>query len=180
MDKISRVEEVICLDVSRSEHQMPGVDSEELRNVLRTYALFNPEVEYCQGMNYVAGLLMMIYKDPEIAFLALITIVGRFGIAALFDSEFPRLKQSFYTLDRLIGLKDQKLYEHFKEENVTTTLFASAWFITMFTNTLKENSHKGVVNETLLQVWDYFLCVGWRGLTKISCFIITSHSEQLL
>ena len=47
MDKIQRVEEVICLDVSRSEHQMPGVDSEELRNVLRTYALFNPEVEYC-------------------------------------------------------------------------------------------------------------------------------------
>jgi hypothetical protein len=47
MEKISRVEEVICLDVSRSEHQMPGVDSEELRNVLRTYALFNPEVEYC-------------------------------------------------------------------------------------------------------------------------------------
>lgn len=85
MDKISRVEEVICLDVSRSEHQMPGVDSEELRNVLRTYALFNPEVEYCQGMNYIAGLLLMVFQDQETAFYCLITIVGRFGIAALFD-----------------------------------------------------------------------------------------------
>jgi hypothetical protein len=164
MEKISRVEEVICLDVSRSEHQMPGVDSEELRNVLRTYALFNPEVEYCQGMNYIAGLLLMVFQDPEIAFYCLITIVGRFGIAALFDQEFPRLKQYFYILDRLIGLKDQALSDHFKEEGVTTTLFASAWFITMYTNTLKENAENGVVNESLLQIWDYFLIAGWRGL----------------
>jgi len=101
-------------------------------------------------MNYIAGLLLMVFQDPEIAFYCLINIVGRFGIAALFDQEFPRLKQYFYILDRLIGLKDQALQDHFKEENITTTLFASAWFITMYTNTLKENAENGVVNESLL------------------------------
>lgn len=85
----------------------------------------------------------------------------------------------FYILDRLVGLKDNELKDHFKEEGLSTTLFASAWFITMFTNTLKENADKGVVNESLLQVWDYFLCTGWRGLTKISAYIITSHGEML-
>jgi hypothetical protein len=43
-------------------------------------------------------------------------------------------------LDRLVGLADPELLAHFKEEGVTTTLFASAWFITIFTNTLKENA----------------------------------------
>lgn len=72
---ISNVEEVIALDVQRSEHQMPGVDPKVLIGVLRTYALYNPEIEYCQGMNYVAGFLLMVFEDEEIAFKALITIV---------------------------------------------------------------------------------------------------------
>ena len=81
----SSVEEVIQLDVSRSEHQMPSVEPEMLKSVLRTYALYNPEIEYCQGLNYVAGFLIMVFKDPEVAFKALITIVERFSIADLFD-----------------------------------------------------------------------------------------------
>lgn len=71
--------------MSRSEDQMPGVAPKVLLSVLRTYALYNPEIEYCQGMNYIAGLLLMVYKDPEVAFRCLITIVERFGIADLFN-----------------------------------------------------------------------------------------------
>jgi hypothetical protein len=42
---------------------MPTVNPETLLSVLRTYALYNPEIEYCQGLNYVAGLLLMVFKD---------------------------------------------------------------------------------------------------------------------
>lgn len=101
-------------------------------------------------MNYIAGLMLMVFKDPEVAFRCLITIVGRFGISELFNTELPRLKMYFYILDRLVGLKDIALKDHFKEEGLSTTLFASAWFITMFTNTLKGLEEKGVVNESLL------------------------------
>ena len=82
---IINVEEVIALDVQRSEHQMPGVDPKVLADLLRTYAFFNPEIEYCQGMNYVAGFLLMVLKDEEVAFKALTIIVSRFGMADLFN-----------------------------------------------------------------------------------------------
>ncbi len=85
LDMIATVEEVINLDVSRSEHQMPGVDPLVLISVLRAYALYNPEMEYCQGLNYVAGLLLMVFKDPELAFRALTVIVERFKLADLFN-----------------------------------------------------------------------------------------------
>lgn len=58
--------------------------------------MYNPVVEYCQGMNYVAGLLLMMFKDPEVAFKALVTIVERFGIGDLFNQELPKLKTFFY------------------------------------------------------------------------------------
>jgi hypothetical protein len=55
---IVNVEEVIMLDVHRSAHSMPDLDMQQLTNILKTYAYYNPEIEYCQGMNYVAGFLL--------------------------------------------------------------------------------------------------------------------------
>jgi hypothetical protein len=46
-EMIANVEEVIVLDVSRSEHQMPGINPKTLLSILRAYALYNPEMEYC-------------------------------------------------------------------------------------------------------------------------------------
>ena len=46
-DLISNVEEVIMLDVQRSAYNMPGIDPIILTQVLKTYAFYNPEFEYC-------------------------------------------------------------------------------------------------------------------------------------
>lgn len=43
--------------------------------ILRAYAVYNPQIEYCQGMNYLAGLLLLVFEDAEVAFKALVTIV---------------------------------------------------------------------------------------------------------
>ena len=51
---------------------MPGVDAQVLTNILKTYALFNKEIEYCQGMNFIAGFLLMVFKEEETAFKALL------------------------------------------------------------------------------------------------------------
>ena len=56
---ISNVEEVIQMDVQRSFTKMKSVDPTVLTNILKTYAFFNPEIEYCQGMNFVAGFLFI-------------------------------------------------------------------------------------------------------------------------
>lgn len=78
---IKNVEEVIMLDVQRSVHNMPGVDPQVLTNILKAYALFNKEIEYCQGMNFIAGFLLMVLRDEETAFKALVQLVERFNMA---------------------------------------------------------------------------------------------------
>lgn len=45
--KIKNVEEVIVLDVARSAHNMGGVDPKILTELLKTYAFYNEEIEYC-------------------------------------------------------------------------------------------------------------------------------------
>ena len=68
---IASVEEVIIMDVQRSFTKMKSVDPVALTNILKTYAFFNPEIEYCQGMNFVAGFLFIIFKSEDKAFKAL-------------------------------------------------------------------------------------------------------------
>jgi hypothetical protein len=75
---IQKVEEVIVLDVQRSAHTMPNVDTGMLTSVLKTYALYNPEIEYFQGMNYIAGFLLSLYPNEEIAFKVLTILVEKF------------------------------------------------------------------------------------------------------
>lgn len=82
---IENVEEVINLDVQRSAESMPGLDMDQLLNILKTYALYNPEIEYSQGMNYVAGFLLSVFKNEEVAFKALIQIADRSHFAQLFN-----------------------------------------------------------------------------------------------
>jgi hypothetical protein len=79
------VEEVILLDVQRSAHTMPIVDTEMLTSVLKTYALYNPEIEYFQGMNYIAGFLLSLYPSEEITFKFLSRLVEKFKMAELFN-----------------------------------------------------------------------------------------------
>lgn len=49
------------------------------------------------------------------------------------------LKLFFYQLDRLVSIFEPDLHSHFKDEMINSSYFASAWFITIFTNSIKHN-----------------------------------------
>jgi ecotropic viral integration site 5 protein len=85
---------------------MPDVDMKVLEDILRTYAFYNPEVQYCQGMNYLTGFLFQYFRSEELAFKAMQSLIARQNIQHLFNPELPRIKLYFLQLDRLLGLVD--------------------------------------------------------------------------
>jgi len=184
--QIKSVEEVIVLDVARSAHNMPGVDPQVLTNILKTYALYDRDIEYCQGMNFIAGFLLMMLKEEETAFKAMIQLLERFNMANLFNSDLPMLKLFFYQLDRLVSIFEPDLHTHFKDEMINSSYFASAWFITLFTKSIKYNAQSNLsiddvqLSEPLLQLWDYFLVAGWKAILKMGLFVLRDSSSELL
>ena len=60
-------------------------------------------------------------------------------MAELFNSDLPMLKLFFYQMDRLVSIFEPDLHSHFKDEMINSSYFASAWFITIFTNSIKHN-----------------------------------------
>lgn len=106
----------------------------------------------------------------------------------LFNSDLPMLKLFFYQLDRLVSIFEPDLHSHFKDEMINSSYFASAWFITIFTNSIKNISESSIgtpieevhVSERLLQLWDYFLVSGWKAILKMGLFVLKDSSGELL
>lgn len=85
--------ETIEVDVSRSFYNMGNeyVSGKNLTKILNTYAIVNKRLDYCQGMNFIAGVLFMFFKDESQAFAVMREIIRRNEMATLFNTELPML-----------------------------------------------------------------------------------------
>ncbi|CAI2381472.1 unnamed protein product [Moneuplotes crassus] len=176
---IEKVEEVITLDVQRSFNNTEMISRENLSNILKTYAFYNPEIEYCQGMNFLAGFFYFYYKDEEKAFKAMLGLINKFDLTELFNTTLPRLKLYFYVLDRLISMYLPELHEHFKNEYITSSLFSSAWFITCFCNTISHQNTSNL-NNNILFFWDNFVIDGYVVIFKVAIVLLGLFEDKLL
>jgi len=108
------VSDAIEVDVNRSFNNLKSITSLNLNNILKTYAIVNPELDYCQGMNFIAGFLYLLTSSESLAYAILKEVIDKFDMGNLFNSELPMLKLNFYQLDRLISIVLSDLHSHFK------------------------------------------------------------------
>jgi len=100
--------------VHRSFNNIEKLSSDTLNNILKAYAVSNHQLDYCQGMNFVAGFLYLMFEKESLAYAVMKEIINKFKMDELFDSELPMLKLNFYQLDRLISIVLPDLHTHFK------------------------------------------------------------------
>ena len=58
---------------SNTEGGSGEIGQKALGNVLTAYAVYNPEVGYCQGMNFMAGFLLIVSGSREKESFCLLT-----------------------------------------------------------------------------------------------------------
>jgi len=80
---------------------------------LESYATYDKEVSYCQGMNYMMGFLHINTLDADRSFKAFVRMMEKF-MKGLFDNEFKQLKIYFFKFNRILELYAPDLAEHFK------------------------------------------------------------------
>jgi hypothetical protein len=69
--------------VATSNPTTPGGQA-ALRRVLRAYSYYDPEVGYCQGMNFIAGMFLTLMSEEEAFWL----LVGKFSNCGACRSRF--------------------------------------------------------------------------------------------
>uniref|UniRef100_A0A0K8TSK8 Putative rab gtpase-activating protein 1-like isoform x3 n=1 Tax=Tabanus bromius TaxID=304241 RepID=A0A0K8TSK8_TABBR len=136
--KETKCENVIQRDIHRTFpanqlfKESGGSGQDALFKVSKAYAVYDAEVGYCQGLSFIAASLLL-HMPEEDSFCVLVALMYDYGLRDLYKHGFENLYMRLYQLSRL--MKDQlpKLYEHFEKTGVETHMFASQWFLTLFT-----------------------------------------------
>jgi hypothetical protein len=162
---IGEISEIIDMDVNRSYQDRSDIH-QSLKNVLKTYAFYNPDVSYCQGMNFIAGTFLLLFRDEGLSFKCLIGLVKKFEMGKIFEVGVPKLRCMLYQLDQLIEIRLPNVHKVFKLEGVSSGYFSSPWFLTIFSSNLQNRI------KTLHEIWDYFFIKGWKVVFKASIAIL--------
>ncbi|KAL3316427.1 TBC1 domain member 3B [Cichlidogyrus casuarinus] len=142
-----------------------------LFRLLSAYSVFNPEIEYCQGMNEIAALLLMYITDEEVAFWSFAQLMTgpKHQMHGMFTPGFPTLMSMLKRHDQVFNAILPKLYKHFEKINVQSTVYALKWYLQCFI---------GRVPVTLmLRFWDIFLLEGQKVLIPMGITLLRLHKS---
>lgn len=136
--KDSNCENVIQRDINRTfpAHdffkEAGGLGQDSLYRISKAYAVHDSEVGYCQGLSFLAATLLL-HMPEEQAFCVLVKLMYDYGLRDLYKDGFENLYMRLYQLDKLMEEQLPQLWQHFSEKGVESHMFASQWFLTLFT-----------------------------------------------
>ncbi|GBB90243.1 hypothetical protein RclHR1_17120002 [Rhizophagus clarus] len=171
-------ERQIDLDIPRTLHShimfrtRYGPGQRALFDVLRAFSNYDEQVGYCQGMTNIVTILLMYYTE-EYAFIMLTKLFAKCNLHDLYIPGFPALMESFYIQEKLMNIYAHKILVHFKNLQVSTTAYATRWYITLFTSDV-------VPHHTLLRIWDLLMLYGFDILYFVAVALLKYNEEILL
>ncbi|XP_050712480.1 ecotropic viral integration site 5 ortholog-like isoform X5 [Eriocheir sinensis] len=172
----SACEKVIRRDIARTypEHdffkEKDGLGQESLFNVMKAYSLHDREVGYCQGSAFIVGLLLMQMPEEE-AFAVLVKLMQDYRMREMFKPSMAELGLCMYQLECLIQEHLPDLHAHFTSQSFHTSMYASSWFLTVFSTTLQQ--------PLACRMMDCFLVDGVEVIFRIALACLTLGKEEL-
>ncbi len=138
LSKESPNEQLILNDVDRTFNgneffkDKNGNGQQLLYNVAKAYSIYDKDVGYCQGMMFLIASLLL-HMPEEQAFNLLIKIMYTYKMRELFKLNFESLQLRLYQLECLIKKHLPQLNDHFENLDIKAHMYASQWFLTLFT-----------------------------------------------
>jgi len=144
-----------------------------LRRVLRAYSYYDPEVGYCQGMNFIAGMFLTVMSEEE-AFWLLVAVMNEkpCKMRGMFGEGMRETHKVLHVAEKLIHHYLPRLARHFDKENVHVTMYATQWLLTQYTSSFKF--------DLVFRVWDAFLAEGWKIIYRVMLALLQKHQHQLM
>ncbi|CAM0947382.1 unnamed protein product [Alopecurus aequalis] len=170
----------IIRDISRTfpSHvffqQRHGPGQRSLYNVLKAYSVYDRDVGYVQGMGFIAGLLLLYMSEEDAFWLIVALLKGAVHapMEGLYQAGLPLVQQYLFQFERLVREYMPKLGEHFVEEMINPSMYASQWFITVF-------SYSFPFHITL-RVWDVFLYEGIKVVFQVGLALLRFCHDDLV
>ncbi|XP_055493666.1 TBC1 domain family member 1 isoform X4 [Leucoraja erinacea] len=177
LKQLTSQQHAILIDLGRTFPTHPyfttqlGAGQLSLYNLLKAYSLLDPEVGYCQGLSFVAGILLL-HMSEEDAFQMLKFLMYDMGLRRQYRPDMIILQIQMYQLSRLLHDYHRDLYCHFEENEISPSLYAAPWFLTVFASQFP----LGFV----ARVFDMIFLQGSEVIFKVALSLLRSHKPLIL
>ncbi|XP_046369394.2 TBC1 domain family member 1-like isoform X2 [Haliotis rufescens] len=177
LKQLTTHQHAILIDLGRTFPSHPyfatqlGPGQLELFNILKAYSLMDQDVGYCQGLSFVAGILIMHLEECQ-AFEILKFLMFELGLRQQYRPNMMALQIKLYQLTRLLHDHHKDLYNHFETHEIAPTLYAAPWFLTLFASQFP----LGFV----ARVFDMIFIQGTDALFKVALVLLGNHRELIM
>ncbi|XP_060732104.1 TBC1 domain family member 4 isoform X5 [Tachysurus vachellii] len=177
LKQLTTQQHAILVDLGRTfpAHQyfsaQLGAGQLSLYNLLKAYSLLDTEVGYCQGISFVAGVLLL-HMSEEQAFDTLKFLMYDLGIRRQYRPDMISLQIQMYQLSRLLHDYHRGLYSHLEEHEISPSLYAAPWFLTLFASQFP----LGFVSR----IFDLLFVQGTEVIFKVALCLLSSHEGEIL
>eukprot|EP01043_Picozoa_sp_COSAG02_P032498 COSAG02_NODE_2174_length_9589_cov_49.732561_2_plen_449_part_00 len=157
-----QIEKDLKRTFAENSEMQTGDRIDQLRRLLRAYAVYDPVVGYCQSLNFIAAILMLYMKEEQ-AFWTLTTVVQNTLPAGYYTDGMQGLRADHRVLSALVEQKLPALHAHLTSLDVPLEPVSTQWLMCMYLNVLPMNS--------VLRIWDSIFCEGSavRSTAVIDC-----------
>ena len=150
-----------------------GIGQQRLRRVLNAYSIHQPQVGYVQGMNFIAGYMLMHACEEDVFWiLDALMKKPKYNLSEIFANGMARLHLALYQADMGMKKVAPKLHMHFEKLEITPILWLPSWILPMFASKMQE--------PALSYTFDRILEGGWSELIRLSLTILVRNEERLL
>ncbi|XP_036119875.1 TBC1 domain family member 1 isoform X1 [Molossus molossus] len=177
LKQLTSQQHAILIDLGRTFPTHPyfsaqlGAGQLSLYNILKAYSLLDQEVGYCQGLSFVAGILLLHMGEEE-AFHMLKFLMFDRGLRKQYRPDMIILQIQMYQLSRLLHDYHRDLYNHLEEHEIGPSLYAAPWFLTVFASQFP----LGFV----ARVFDMIFLQGSEVIFKVALSLLGSHKPLIL
>ncbi|XP_060126284.1 rab GTPase-activating protein 1 isoform X3 [Zootoca vivipara] len=148
-----------------------GDGQDSLYKICKAYSVYDEEIGYCQGQSFLAAVLLL-HMPEEQAFSVLVKIMFDYGLRELFKQNFEDLHCKFYQLERLMQEYIPDLYNHFLDISLEAHMYASQWFLTLFTAKFPL--------YMVFHIIDLLLCEGISVIFNVALGLLKTTRDDLL
>lgn len=179
----SEADAEIQRDVGRTfPERFDEATQQALFRVLRAVSHRVEDIGYCQGMNFIAGVMLCVFRScatstalqaaEPFAYHCVLSMLLRHGMNQYFGAGFPKLRLSALQFDCLLEAYLPDLSAFFNRFNISAEFYATQWFLTLFAYSLPF--------PHLLRVWDQFLCRGMKFIHRVGLALLKEARADLL
>lgn len=160
----------LCTNENFSSPSSPAL--QQLRRILLAFSWENPTIGYCQGLNRIAGLLLLVLGSEEDSFWALKAVVENIMPSEYYSPSLVGSQADQLVLKDFLAEKLPRLSSHLDRLGVDVSSSTFTWFLVVFVEVLP--------SHILLPLWDTFLYEGSKVLFRFSLALLKLKESEIL